>query len=107
MVDHESGKSAHTEFKVLKHLDGRTLILLKPHTGRSHQLRVHMLSLGHPIAGDRIYNSEYQSHERLMLHAHQLAFLHPYSKVPMQLACLPLEPYFKAMIDNLGGVDGL
>ena len=74
VVDHHSGKPARTDFQVLGHYDGRTLLALRPFTGRSHQLRVHMLSLGHPIVGDRIYNPDFKTHNRLMLHATQIEF---------------------------------
>ena len=105
VVDHHGGKSARTDFQVLGHYDGRTLLALRPFTGRSHQLRVHMLSLGHPIAGDRIYNPDCGTHNRLMLHAIQIHFLHPFSHEPVCLSCLPLEADFQRMIQDHGGPD--
>ena len=51
-----------------------TIVRLIPKTGRTHQLRAHMLSIGHPIAGDRIYGDEETQFTRLMLHARKLAF---------------------------------
>ncbi len=78
MVCHETGKEAITDWRVLKHRDGETRIRLKPHTGRSHQLRVHMLALGHPILGDPLYaEGRAKNHPRMMLHAEELRINHP------------------------------
>ena len=104
-VDSESGKPARTDFHVLEHYDGRTLLALKPYTGRSHQLRIHMLCLGHPIVGDRIYNPNYEPDQRLMLHAHQLSYFHPFTQNPVHLSCLPLETDFRQLFHDLGGRD--
>ncbi|MBV7380289.1 RluA family pseudouridine synthase [Maritimibacter dapengensis] len=77
-VDHENGKPATTEWKVLKRQDGTTRMRLMPLTGRSHQLRVHMLELGHPILGDPFYaEGPARAFPRLMLHAETLRFRHP------------------------------
>ncbi|WP_337843104.1 RluA family pseudouridine synthase [Rheinheimera sp.] len=75
----EYGKPALTYFEVLEKNADSSRVLLKPVTGRSHQLRVHMQWLGHPILGDKFYASEqgYQKAERLLLHAFSLAFVHP------------------------------
>ena len=51
-VCHETGKAAHTDYRVMRYGEGETRVRLTPRTGRSHQLRVHMLALGHPILGD-------------------------------------------------------
>ncbi len=76
-VDPE-GKPAQTDWQVIDRNPAETRVKLTPHTGRSHQLRVHMLSLGHPILGDQIYAPETTStHPRLMLHAQSLAIRHP------------------------------
>ncbi|MEM6308006.1 MAG: RluA family pseudouridine synthase [Pseudomonadota bacterium] len=78
MVDHENGKPAITDWKVLKRQDGETRVRLFPQTGRSHQLRVHMLALGHPILGDPFYaTGPALDHPRLMLHAEELRLHHP------------------------------
>ena len=79
MVCHDTGKPALTNYLVLERLADSTLVLLRPHTGRSHQLRVHMASLGHPILGDNLYGDAPQG-ERLQLHASQLGLYHPYSE---------------------------
>lgn len=77
-VDHDHGRPAVTDWQVIDRTDGETRVRLTPHTGRSHQLRVHMLALGHPILGDQIYASETRAdHGRLMLHAESLSLHHP------------------------------
>lgn len=78
MVDHENGKPAVTEWKVTKRGDNETRMRLMPKTGRSHQLRVHMLALGHPILGDPFYaEEEALAFPRLMLHSEELKLKHP------------------------------
>lgn len=77
-VDHVHGRPAVTDWQVIDQTDTETRVRLTPHTGRSHQLRVHMLALGHPILGDQIYAPETRDqHARLMLHAETLALHHP------------------------------
>lgn len=78
MVNFEQGKPAQTDWQVIGRAPGETRMALSPLTGRSHQLRVHMLALGHPILGDQIYAPETRAdHSRLMLHAHKLGLHHP------------------------------
>ncbi|MYM55165.1 RluA family pseudouridine synthase [Thalassovita mangrovi] len=80
MVDHENGKPAITDWRVLKYGDNETRVRLMPRTGRSHQLRVHMLALGHPILGDPLYaEGAAQDFPRLMLHSEELRIKHPES----------------------------
>jgi len=88
-VDHENGKQSLTHYQVLSYReqksteknieDESTLVELTPITGRSHQLRVHMLALGHPILGDRLYAHEkaLRLSSRLQLHARNLSLAHP------------------------------
>ena len=78
-VDMEHGKKALTHYKVLKYMDNTTQVELTPVTGRSHQLRVHMLALGHPILGDRLYahDKALALSERLQLHAQSLTVNQP------------------------------
>jgi len=87
-VDHQQGKPSCTRFTVLgPGVDAySTRVELIPETGRSHQLRVHMQSLGHAILGDRFYASEQAraKSSRLLLHAVSLAFVHPLSAEPLQ-----------------------
>ena len=84
VVDCVRGKKAVTEWKVLERYENTTRVALFPKTGRSHQLRVHMQSIGFPIIGDPIYG---QSAERLMLHAQSLELLHPITAEPIRLEC--------------------
>ncbi|MFA8443702.1 RluA family pseudouridine synthase [Yoonia sp.] len=78
MVDHENGKQAVTDWRVMRTKDNETRVKLMPRTGRSHQLRVHMLALGHPILGDPFYaTGEARDYPRLMLHSETLQFRHP------------------------------
>ncbi|HMS96175.1 MAG TPA: pseudouridine synthase [Tabrizicola sp.] len=80
-IDHEHGRPAVTDWQVLDRNEAETRVRLTPHTGRSHQLRVHMLALGHPILGDQIYAPETRAdHSRLMLHAETLSLHHPVTK---------------------------
>ena len=77
-VDHQQGRPAVTDWQVLDRTETETRVRLTPHTGRSHQLRVHMLALGHPILGDQIYAPDTtRDHPRLMLHAETLSLHHP------------------------------
>jgi tRNA pseudouridine32 synthase/23S rRNA pseudouridine746 synthase len=81
-VCHETGKPALTEYKVTKASDTESRVRLHPVTGRSHQLRVHMLALGHPIIGDPLYAPETAAeHSRMMLHAEELRLHHPESGI--------------------------
>lgn len=95
IVDYEQGKNALTYWQTIKTEDknGEPISLLKltPHTGRSHQLRVHLWHLQHPILGDRLYGHEQSRRlaERLQLHATQLHFMHPnlQEEMSFQSAC--------------------
>ncbi|MBN9674169.1 RluA family pseudouridine synthase [Salipiger bermudensis] len=81
-VCHETGKPALTEYKVTKASDAESRVRLHPVTGRSHQLRVHMLALGHPIIGDPLYAPETAAeYPRMMLHAEELRLHHPESGI--------------------------
>jgi len=78
-IDHENGRSAITDWQVLETTDQHSRIQLVPLTGRTHQLRVHMAYLGHPILGDNLYAPEEAlvASDRLCLHAETLDFAHP------------------------------
>ena len=78
MVDHENGKPALTEWRFLKAGKDESRLRLFPKTGRSHQLRVHCLAIGHPILGDPFYaTGAARDFPRLMLHSESLRFRHP------------------------------
>ena len=89
-----NGKSAYTEYKVLVQNDTLSLIELRPQTGRTHQLRVHMSHLGHPILGDSLYGGE--PADRLYLHALSLELTLPNKERKVFVAPLPTE--FKEMV---------
>ncbi len=77
-VDFENGKQAITDWRVVKYEGDNTRMRLYPKTGRSHQLRVHMREIGHPILGDPFYaTGEARDFPRLMLHAESLKLRHP------------------------------
>ena len=77
-VCHETGRAAFTAWTRLKVGAGETRLRLSPKTGRSHQLRVHCLSMGHPILGDPLYAPEtVADYPRMMLHAEELRINHP------------------------------
>lgn len=78
-VDHRNGRPSQTHWQVLARLPQSTRLRLTPRTGRSHQLRVHMRAIGHPILGDNFYAPEpvCMAADRLMLHAETLTLFHP------------------------------
>ncbi|RUS60970.1 RNA pseudouridine synthase [Pseudorhodobacter sp. E13] len=83
-VNFDTGKPSVTDWRVLRRGDGETRMRLTPLTGRSHQLRVHMLEIGHPILGDPLYASgAAAAFPRLMLHADSLKIRHPDSGAVM------------------------
>ncbi|MEP5152590.1 RluA family pseudouridine synthase [Planktotalea sp.] len=78
-ICHDTGRAAQTDWRVMRYGDDETRVRLMPKTGRSHQLRVHMLALGHPILGDPFYakGAALSDHPRLMLHSEELRVRHP------------------------------
>jgi tRNA pseudouridine32 synthase/23S rRNA pseudouridine746 synthase len=89
-VCHETGKPALTLWKRLKVGDGETRLRLTPKTGRSHQLRVHCLALGHPILGDPLYAPEtVEEYPRMMLHSEELRINHPENGRGMKFRAAP------------------
>lgn len=88
LVDHQQGKPSLTHWECINQQDNVSRMLLYPHTGRSHQLRVHMLAIGHPILGDVFYTeeAEHNQYKRMMLHADQLGLQHPVSGLWMDFA---------------------
>ncbi|MCQ1059004.1 bifunctional tRNA pseudouridine(32) synthase/23S rRNA pseudouridine(746) synthase RluA [Photobacterium sp. DNB23_23_1] len=83
----DDGKPSVTHYQVLERSNDTSLVRLRPITGRSHQLRVHLLALGHPILGDGFYAHQDAKAMalRLQLHAAELSFFHPRSGDPMHL----------------------
>lgn len=86
MVCHDSGRPAVTDWKVVKYGENETSVRLFPRTGRSHQLRVHMLALGHPILGDPLYaTGPARDFPRLMLHSEELRIKNPEGGVSLKI----------------------
>ncbi|PJF09679.1 pseudouridine synthase [Pseudorhodobacter sp. MZDSW-24AT] len=84
MVDPENGRPAQTDWEVVARTETETRVRLYPRTGRSHQLRVHMLALGHVIIGDQIYaTGPARAADRLMLHSEMLTLHHPATGAPV------------------------
>lgn len=77
VVDAVNGRPSLTHWRVLSRGDGCTRVALSPVTGRSHQLRVHLQHLGHPIRGDELYAPHPIRAARLLLHAAEIGFAHP------------------------------
>ena len=76
-VDFEKGDRAVTHFWRLDYRDGYSLVRLKLETGRTHQIRVHMKYIGHPLTGDYLYNPDYRILDHQALHSWRLEFRHP------------------------------
>lgn len=104
----DSGKPARTEFRLVEDFGWASLLEVMPHTGRTHQIRVHAQALGHPVAGDERYGDPDFNHDmaalglnRLFLHAHAVSFTHPGSGEPWALSA-PLPPALSAVLERLG-----
>lgn len=87
-VDAALGKPSLTRYRALGRSPSGTRVELEPVTGRTHQLRLHMAAIGHPILGDALYGDE-TSAPRLLLHASSLTFVHPLSAEPLNFASAP------------------
>lgn len=85
MVDHTQGKPSLTRYRLLGPEGGNSRVELEPVTGRTHQLRLHMAAIGHPILGDALYGDA-SSAPRLLLHANSLSFKHPVSGEPLNFS---------------------
>lgn len=88
----EGGRTAHTDYQVLRQGPEAALVECILHTGRTHQIRVHLAQLGHPIVGDTVYGRRrVSSAVRQMLHAYTLGFVHPNGKPLQVIAPLPKD----------------
>ncbi|MCB7303694.1 RluA family pseudouridine synthase [Bariatricus massiliensis] len=83
MVDFSTGEYACTHFRRLAYKNGYSLISLELDTGRTHQIRVHMKHIGHPLPGDFLYNPDYTIIGRQALHSWRLSFQHPITGIPL------------------------
>lgn len=101
-VAERGGRRAVTHYKVLERLERFTLIEARLETGRTHQIRVHMTSIGHPLLGDMVYGPKKQpfSLAGQALHARILGFCHPATGEYMEFEA-PLPPYFEALLERL------
>lgn len=88
----KNGKPAVTHYQVLQRFQNYTYIECRLETGRTHQIRVHMTSIGHPLIGDTLYNPETALLARQALHSYRLAFTHPVTGVPLEFtSSLPAD----------------
>ena len=100
-INNQSGKEAVTHFKVLERFEKYTLIECVLETGRTHQIRVHMSSIGHPLVGDKLYGgSTYIYKAGQLLHAYKLTFYHPTLKKEISLEC-KIPNYFEEILNKL------
>jgi len=100
-VDRLHGREAVTHYAVLARFPGYTYVQCRLETGRTHQIRVHMASLGHPLLGDPVYGKPYPALAGQCLHARRLTFTHPRTGKSMTLEA-PLPPWFQAVLTKLG-----
>jgi 23S rRNA pseudouridine955/2504/2580 synthase len=106
VVISQAGKEAETLFKRLELFQNSTLVEASPKTGRTHQIRVHAASLGHPIVGDERYGVDEvnklfkkKGYKRMFLHAETLTFLHPVTEAPMRITA-PLPKQLIQLLNN-------
>jgi 23S rRNA pseudouridine1911/1915/1917 synthase len=100
-----TGRPAKTDFRVLERFPKHTYLEVSPKTGRTHQIRVHLAEIGHPVLGDKIYGQKDQkiaggSANRHLLHAYRIAFKHPETGKPVKLTA-PIPADFKAALAKL------
>jgi 23S rRNA pseudouridine1911/1915/1917 synthase len=94
----QRGRSAVTEYKVLKRFAKSTLLEVRIGTGRTHQIRVHLAGIGHPVVGDKLYGAPASPLGRYFLHAHRITFALPGANQPMTIAA-PLAPELQEFLD--------
>ena len=99
------GRAAFTEYRVLRRFTGFTFLEVRIGTGRTHQIRVHLSSIGHPVAGDRLYGAPAKNEiqppgDRFFLHAHRIRFQHPFTAQPLEIES-PLPGDLTAWLERL------
>lgn len=101
-VNEKNGKEAVTHYKVLERLNSYTYMEFRLETGRTHQIRVHMASIGHPLLGDSLYSSGKSPYklQGQTLHAMTIGFIHPRSKAYLEISA-PLPEYFVKILEDL------
>lgn len=97
----EGGRASLTEYRTIEALDGFTLLEVRPKTGRTHQIRVHMAAISHPVAGDAKYGGRAKFLRRQFLHACKLGFFLPSTGEPVEFASR-LPPDLREALDYLG-----
>jgi 23S rRNA pseudouridine1911/1915/1917 synthase len=102
MVRETGGREAQTTYKVSEYLDGVTYLEASPITGRTHQIRVHFASTGHPIVGDVVYGKASTKVARQFLHARRLRLEHPVSGQQMEFEA-PLSADLQASLLSFRG----
>jgi len=98
--DRVKGKPAGTSYRVLKEVEGLSLLAVTPHTGRKNQIRVHLADLGHPIIGDRKYGVEKDGYKKLALHSASLTFNHPFRKESCTFSAPP-PGWFQRLVGRI------
>jgi 23S rRNA pseudouridine1911/1915/1917 synthase len=98
----ESGRSAITWWRVLQRFAAHTYLQVRIGTGRTHQIRVHLSSIGHPVAGDKLYGAAATPHGRFFLHAWKISFRHPSGGERITVEA-PLAPELEAWLATLSG----
>jgi 23S rRNA pseudouridine1911/1915/1917 synthase len=83
----EDAREARTDYKVLEHIGNYTFLDVSPKTGRTHQIRVHLSSIGYPVVGDKVYGMKVPFLSRQFLHAYRLRFILPSSGEYMEFKC--------------------
>ena len=101
-VDRKNGREAVTHWSVLARYPGYTHVECRLETGRTHQIRVHLASIGHPLLGDTVYGSKkpWPGLVGQCLHARRLRFVHPSTGEPLELEC-PLPDWFRDVLEKL------
>jgi 23S rRNA pseudouridine1911/1915/1917 synthase len=109
-VKREGGREARTTFRVLRRAAGRTLLELGLETGRTHQIRVHLAYIGHPVVGDRVYGGRRERHggdeaPRQLLHAWRIGFRHPVTEAWLEFEAPIPADFRQAMSGDIPAAD--
>ena len=95
-----SGRSAWSEYRVVRRFEKFTLLEVRIGTGRTHQIRVHLASIGHPVAGDKLYGAAAGASDRFFLSAARIQFTQPSSGEPVEVSA-PLPPDLEQWLEGL------
>lgn len=98
-IDFEEGENAVTHYHVMTEKNGHSLVSLMLETGRTHQIRVHMKYIGHPLVGDYLYNPDMEYISRQALHSYRLSFTHPITGKDMEFTA-PLPADMRRILDS-------